>query len=472
MGPLTQWRGQSDTTLGRFGWGFLMSLLLHLPLTPLAALFGLLTLLTATKPPVENLPPLTGIPVDLLEGEEAETPPPATPPPPAPEPAVALEPPPEKPHHEPSEPKIRDAGVSDAEPSDAAADADAASEGADAGAEDGGITDPVAASGAERVADVNANVQILIFSEKIRAHPLAARVGRSLSSIYQWRDFFGPAALDPIADVDRMLIVGPQLRDSSEVAVVAKVNVSKERVHEAIDGLVRADPDSGAWLDGGVPEATARVDRAERHFIMPSPKIIIISPPSAAAKARKVGKRFTLPGPQGNEVATAKLATPWRAVRGTGIPLDIPKSILWARGKVTLDEHGSAVIEIVAKDESPEKAAEDAEYLERKITAVTQINLGLLGAVLGTGNHKLVEKVLFSSQGDEIHGAILVTQRQLAEILDFAMAFLSPGPARRSRRDAGASPGPTPTDVPERTPSEVPAPPPEPAPAPPQPPSE
>ena len=41
MGSLTQWRGQSDTTLGRFGWGFLMSLLLHLPLTPIAALFEL-----------------------------------------------------------------------------------------------------------------------------------------------------------------------------------------------------------------------------------------------------------------------------------------------------------------------------------------------------------------------------------------------------------------------------------------------
>ena len=439
MGSQTQWRGQSDTTLGRFGWGVVMAVLLHLPLTPLAALFGLLTLLTARQPPAEALPPLTGIPVDLLEGEEAEAPPLPTPPPPAPEPAVAMAPPTEKP--EPTAPKIRDAGVSDAESSDAAADAgDAGTEQDDAGVADGGITDPVAASGAEKIADVNANVQIKIFSEKIRSHPLARRIGPLIASVPQWSDFLGPAALDPIADVDRILIWGPQLRDSSEVGALVKVNVSKERVHAAIDGIVRSDPETGAWLDAGVPAATARVDRAPRVFILPPSDLVIVVPPSAAEKTMKAAPKLKFKPARGPEVMTARLATPWRAFRGTGIPFDIPRSISDARFKVTLDEHGGAILEMIAKDENAEKAAENAEFLQRTISAASELNLGILGAILGgSGRHKIIEKVVVTAQGDEIHGFALFTARQLGEIIDFAPLLIGPRRSRpRASTDAGA----------------------------------
>ena len=145
---------------------------------------------------------------------------------------MALRAPAEKPRHDPDEPKIRDAGVSDAEPSDAAADAaDAATEGDDAGLEDGGITDPVAASGAERIADVNANVQIKIFTEKIRGHPLAPRIGRAhrvhvpsgAISSAQRRWIPSPTSTACSSSV-------PQLRDSSEVTARRKGQRPRERV--------------------------------------------------------------------------------------------------------------------------------------------------------------------------------------------------------------------------------------------------
>ncbi|HEX6277814.1 MAG TPA: hypothetical protein VFZ53_32450 [Polyangiaceae bacterium] len=443
MGSQTQWRGQSDTTLGRFGWGVLLAAVLHLPFTPLAALFGLLALLSTSQPPPEPLPPLTGIPVDLLEGEEAEVPPLPTPPPPTSEPAVAVEPPPEKPERVASEPKLRDAGVPDAEARDASDDAgdagDAGTEQGDAGAVDGGITDPVAASGAERIADVNANVQIKIFSEKIRAHPLARRVGPLIASVPQWSDFLGPAALDPITDVDRIMIWGPQLRDSSEVGALVKVNVPEERVRAAIDGIVRSDPETGAWLDAGVPAATARVDRASRVFILPPRKdLVIVVPPSAQENTMKAAKTVRFNPGRGPEVLTARLKTPWRAFRGTGIPFDIPRSISDARFKVTLDEHGGAILEMIAEDESPEKAAENAEYLQRTLSAASELNLGILGAILGTGRHKIVEKIIVTADGKRINGYALFTQRQLAEIIDFAPLLIGARrPRARPARDAG-----------------------------------
>ena len=193
---------------------------------------------------------------------------------------------------------------------------------------------------------MNANVQIKIFTEKIRNHPLAPRVSRALSSVPQWRDFFGPAALDPINDIDRMLIAGPQLRDSSEVAVVVKVNVPQARVREALDGIVRSDPQSGAWLDREVPVAKARVDRAERFFIIPAKSIVVVAPPTAVDNVIKNRKKLTLKGSAGSEVVTAKLVTPWRPFRHTGIDIDIPKSIEYALFKVTPDEHGGTTVEI------------------------------------------------------------------------------------------------------------------------------
>jgi hypothetical protein len=433
-----------------------VAVILHLPLTPLAALFGLLTFLSATEPPLEALPPLTGIPVDLLEGEEAEEPAAGTRAPPEPEPAVALQPPPER--HDPEEPKIRDAG---ADPGDAEA-ADAGTEGPDAGAADGGITDPVAMSGAERLVDTNANVQIMIFPEKMRGHVLAASVGRALAAVPQWRDFFGPAALDPVKDVDRILIAGPQLRDSSEVAIVAKVNVTKERLHTAIDGIVRTDPD-GKWLeDTKVPVATARVDRARRYFILPSSKLVIVSPESAFEKTMKVvSPKNTLKGSKGAEVATAQVVTPWRPIRRTGIPLDVPKSIQWVRFKATPDDHGGLIVEFVAKDESAEKAAENAGSLERNLKAISVLDLGLF-------RHKFVERIVVHAQGDEIRGAALFTARQLGDILAYAMDFLG-ARAPRPKLDASAprAPKPEPAAPPSAVPGVMPeAPQPSPAPVP------
>jgi hypothetical protein len=285
-------------------------------------------------------------------------------------------------------------------------------------------------------------------------------VGRALASVPQWRDFFGPAALDPIKDVDRILIVGPQLRDSSEVAVVAKVNVAKDRLRDAIDGIVRSDP-NGKWLeDTKVPAATARVDRALRYFILPSSKMVIVSPPTAAKNAMKVGPRFTIHGSKGPEVAVAEVATPWRALRRTGIPVDVPKSIKWVRFKATPDAHGGLIVEFVAKDESAEKAAENAGPLERNLKAVSVLDLGLF-------RHKFVERIVVSAQGDEIHGAALLTARQLGAAIAFAMDALG-AHAPRSRPDASVPRSPTtePSPPPDNEPR-APAPPsPEPSSAP------
>ncbi|HEV8247445.1 MAG TPA: hypothetical protein VGP93_16830, partial [Polyangiaceae bacterium] len=302
-------------------------------------------------------------------------------------------------------------------------------------------SDPIALKGAERkVVDTNANVQLRVYTSRIRKHPLGGRIGKLLGSVYQWRDFFGPAALDPIRDVDQIVVVGPQFRDSSGVVAVLKLNVPDERVRIAIDALVKADPE-GQWLDAGAPSAIAHADRAPREFVLPAPGIVVVTPPgSLADEAAKIGGRWQsmMRDSGGAEVVSAKVKTPWRALSGV---FNAPKSIKWARAQVTPTADRGVLIEIEAEDESAETANENAAHLQTAVTAATQLDLGVFGAFLGSAQHRFVEKVEFTAQGSTIHGKLTLTEQQLLTALDLVAAYI--GQPRQVRRAAPAAPQPS-----------------------------
>jgi hypothetical protein len=438
----TTWRGSSDTGRRRLVWWILVSLLLHSPFTPLAALFGLVALFRPTDSETEEpVDPITAIPIDLLEdmGPAGGGPPkPAEPAAAAPKEQdsfkdLAVDEP--KPEPKPKPERTAEAD----EEADAGADAEAALASADGGADAGAagtgsaIGDPVALSGAAgRIADANANVRLIVYTERIRNQPLGPRVGMLLSQAPQWRDFFGPAGLDPIKDVDRILIAGPQLRDSSQVVAVLKYNVSEGRMRQALDAIVQRDPANGGWLDAGVPAASARADRAERMFVMPTPGIVVVTPPSAAKSALGLGAKTKFPAPKGPEIMTAFVVTPSRAFRGLAFP--VSPSIKWVRVQVLPGADGNATAELVAEDESEESAKTNAEETQRTLEAMTQLKLGILGSFLGKKEHRLVERISFSSQGKMIYGSVVVTPRQLATLVEGAAQLAKDIAERNARR--------------------------------------
>jgi len=469
----THWRGTADTSTGRFAKLLVVSLLLHVPLTPWAALVGLLSL---WSPPADDVeaPPITGIPIDLIE--DAPPPPPSAPE----EPAAAAEPasPGEpavvsKPKKKPEPAKtLVDAGAPDAEVPDAEADAGSDGGLADAGVSDAGralhdagaavadekdagasadaglaandagtkpLSDPSMVAGVKRVADPNANVRITLYTEKIRSNPLGKRIGPLLSSLYQWRDFFGPSGVDPIRDIDQIYIVGPQLRNSSNVVAILRHHLPAAKMHAAIDSLVRADTQGGEWLDAGVPVASAHADGAERRFVVANAQTVVVTPPSAFAAAAAAGKQLTLRPSKGPEAALIYLATPSRAF--LGLPVKVPESIRWARIRITPTADGGASAEIEAEDENAEVASEDAAYLTRTANALSQLNLGFLGSLLGQSSHRFIEHVAFTAEGKMIHGSASVTADQLQTALDLAGAFLSERSPRRPRPAGSASSG-------------------------------
>ncbi|MEP7049677.1 MAG: hypothetical protein ABJB12_04960 [Pseudomonadota bacterium] len=463
MDTKTHQRGPADTSKGRFAKVLAVSLLLHLPFTPWAALVGLLSL---WSPPIDDspAPDITGIPVDLIEDQPLAAPQPAEPTSaPSDNGSAESAPAPAAPKKKPLPAKITDAGAPDAEADAEAPDAgveagvaDAGSVKSDAGSEvkdgdaganpdagtpDAGakpLSDPTLVAGVKQVADPNANVKLTIYTDKIRTNPLGARIGPLLRSLYQWRDFFGPTAIDPIRDIDQIYVVGSQLRDSSNVVAILRHHVPMAKMRAAVDALVRADQ-AGEWLDAGVPVASAHADGAERRFLLPNSQTVIVTPPSAYASALKAGKMIHLLPSSGPEAALIYLATPWRAF--LGLPVKVPQTIKWARVRITPTADGGASAELEAEDEDEATAAEDAAYLTRTATAVSQLNLGFIGSIFGQQSHKFVEHVAFSANGKMLRGEAQVTADQLSAALDFAEAYLADRATRRVKAAPSAGGG-------------------------------
>jgi hypothetical protein len=461
--PWTHRRVLLDTTPRRLGRWLALSVALHAPLTPVAGLLGLISLLERpTEAPV--LPPVTEIPLDIIDddtppgGKPAEpTEPKSAEPVAVAEPTQPTEPDPEAPKPKP----VKDAGPPDAEPQDAgtdaadaadAATADAAADAGDAGPTHKpgeGIGSPVAGLGDRRVVDPNANVQLLVHNDRVRQHPLGGRIGPLLRNVYQWRDFFGPTAIDPVRDIDRMLIVGPQLRDSRDVVAILQFNLPQERVRAAVDALVSRDPEGG-WIDAGVPVAKAHADRGERAFVFPSPQVLVVTPPSAQASAERLPRKFRLPAPKGEEIALAKLTTPWRAFMG--LPIAIPKSIRSAEARLSPGADGGIVIDVLAHDEDAAHASSDAQALTAALQAATSLDLGMFGAVLfGSSQKKFIQKGSFEADGADIRGEIVLTRAQVETLLELAGGFLA-GRAPRPRPAGSVSPSASAT-APSATPA-------------------
>jgi hypothetical protein len=224
-----------------------------------------LDLLADDPSAVASAPSANGAEVPSGAGAPAPTTPPPAVPPPAPSASAA--------------PKAPDAGAPDAgrkPPGDAGPDA--SGKGGD-GDDQPKLRDPLNVAGAPgKLASKDPNVQVLIAGDRLRSHALGEWFGRILTSIPQWQSFFRNTNVDPIRDIDHLLIAGPQLRDSSKVVAVMDYRAPTEVMRAAIDVLVERT--NGSWIeDAPVPAARATADRNPRLFAMvPDRRLLVVLP--------------------------------------------------------------------------------------------------------------------------------------------------------------------------------------------------
>jgi hypothetical protein len=454
-----------------------IAILLHLPFVPLRIFDWLNLLLNRPNVELSDMDGEVVIPIDLeLDPNEGVAPPP---PPPPTEPATpdavptatatasAAKPPPRKdpadagvdaapndagedadtPDAEGSDGGDLDAGVAEVGEKEAGAEALAADAGTgtDAGAdaempmaalEDAGadaapvasaapdagpssptLADPIAAAGgAGGTASKTPNVSLLINSDRIRQHELGTWFGTVLMTIPQWKSFFEDTEIDPIRDLDHMLIAGPQFRDSRKITATMDYNVPEAKIREAIDIILKRSKPNGKWLpDTPVPAAQAKADNGERIFAMVKAKRLLVVIP-AEAKDQLGGLTKTKGFSKSSQVGILlSMVTPSRAFKG--LPFEVPSSLKWLRAAVIPKADGGAEVQLETEDASAEEAGTHARELTQGLASFLAPFRGAAEILVGK-----IDTPEFSSDGTRIKASIHVTKKQLRYVLSAAQS--------------------------------------------------
>ncbi len=430
--------------------------------------------------PWNLLPPSSGIdfkdpegdlaiPVDLL-GEEAPPPPEPAPPPPTPADPTPNAKDPTAPGKPDAGPKIVDAGVPDAaekladlldagvvvgadggEPTDAGEPDGSASlddgglvaSSGDAGASapgSAGPRDPASMFGLSKV--VNAGVQNVVLGVNvglIRKHPVGARMGPILQAIPQWRDFLkgAPAPVDPIRDTDWILIYGPSLIHTDRDAVLVRYNVSDDAVDATIGSIARTY-DKGGPYDAGVPGVQASLgyaDNAQRVFLRPQSKLLVIVPPSHAHEAAMTFRKQVPRGPPATEAMRLIVHNPSNQISIPG--LKFSQSLTEIRFWIIPRADGGA--DVYAEGDCTDAAAA-TDSADRLTDLLKQQNsIGVRFATRGLLNNAAVV-----AEGSKIKLHVQATPEQLEAVLQLTAATVGAQVAPPGGGGGAGAPSPSP----------------------------
>ena len=408
MAQPTRPRGPGDTVArpaffeGAFVRALVIALVLHVPFFPSRlfdvlrlALFGGFT--DYDDPDAQAIVPIE---LDLIPGEPPAPPPPVDPPPPP-------KPPPGEGPADAGAP--RDAGTRPPEPAPRGETPKPSAHPADAGSP-APLVDPVsAAGGAGKLAAKDANIQILIAGSVLRRHPLGPWAARLLVMIPEWRSFFEESPLDPIRDLNHILITAPRLKgDSSQMVVVMDHNLSPDDARDAVDRVLHRA--GGVWLeDAPVSTGRARVGGATRLFaLLPDRRLLVVLPEAAMDQLPRLkqAKRFR----NSAEGAVVSLRAPAHAFKGF---LPLPESLKWLRLALTPTVDGGADLAVDAGDRSSDDAVAHAAVLTREIEARRKVDL------LGVATVEILDPVTFTAEGDVIRTRTHLTPQRVRMIMDW-----------------------------------------------------
>jgi hypothetical protein len=228
------------------------------------------------------------------------------------------------------------------------------------------------------------------------------------------------------------LLVGPQFRRSADVVAIVHHQLPQRVVHDAVDGLVQREP-RGRWLQSPIPAARARADRAERVFVFTSPNVLVIAPPRLE-KQIFAAPPTGFPAPEGDQALVVHVKTPWRAL--IGLPFELPRSLAWLRLDVTPLDSGGALVRLEARDETAAAARDHAAALSLALNAVTNPDLGPLGALLGLQSIAFIDPLRLQARGERISGEVTIRPRQMDRLMAYAEQLVAEWTGSRSVESA------------------------------------
>jgi hypothetical protein len=254
-----------------------------------------------------------------------------------------------------------------------------------------------------------AAIEIAVSAEVIRKHPVGAKLGYLLRGIPQWDDFMHGTSIDPVSDVDWILISGNSLIHTENDSVVLHYSTSDAVVDRAVAVVTRKYGHGGA-IDAGVPGVRANLafaDRAERVLLRPGSHLLAIVPPRIAGTiARQLSGRHVSPPLRPGDAVYWKLVGPHRMLG------ELPEAILEMRLRVVPRPDGGADVYAegdTKDDDAGQAAARDvARFVRRHNDPITSlVTRGLLDHVDVTADGKMVKAHLVASL-DQITNLVAV----------------------------------------------------------------
>jgi len=261
------------------------------------------------------------------------------------------------------------------------------------------------------------SVSVLVDMAQVRAHPLAPRLGALL---VQWQTLFSEPGLDPVRDVDRLLVIGPELRASGRGLAVVQHHLDGAQIRAALDHL----------------RATVPSAPAEEHFyVQLSPQLLLVAPDRESSQPRN---GFALETPPEGAIGTLYVDAPSRAL--SDLSLEFPPSIHWLRGIIQLTADNDIAVDIEAGDESLELAKRDARQLTRSALSLKT-----------KGHAGFIERALFEARDSVIVGRLEVTPLQIGALLEVLSERVKAAPEPLLPPEPATSAGDEPE--PRRTPN-------------------
>ena len=408
------------------GWVFqlalLVALLAHLPFTPLPFILRWLgAYLYRTDTSWDYQDDSVIIPISLVEDTSSASPPP-------PEKAAENAAGGDEPKRAPPALEARDAGVADAP--DAETRSDAAPERrkgrdggpdrmtplaqADAGA-DGtgtGVKDTLSlVGGLKRAVKSKPNVALVFWFSTMREHPLGPLVGSLLACNPQWRDFLGDV-IDPLQDLDGVMLVGPRLSDTSKVTILVQSRMDDAKVRQVM-GYVADNAHrrgAGGPIDAGAGTQAVRffADRADRVAFTHPKNLIIVTPPEGFEQLQSQREAMSLPAGRGQAMSLT-MVNPWRPLRMVGMRL--PETLTEIRVNAFASDGGGVSLEIEFDDQ-------DAAHAESHAADVTDQARAVAGPLLSD--------ITFTAQGNRLHAETRLSRITSAIALGFVRASICP----------------------------------------------
>lgn len=261
---------------------------------------------------------------------------------------------------------------------------------------------------------VNARAGAIVHVAAWRGHPLAGQILEAMPL----RGSLERSGIDPMNDVDRVLVAAADPRQRSAIAVYEH-HVDAARLDRLLLEAMRdSNPPGEALREGSMTGARVNVPVSVRgrqttlsgDIWLATPTLLVVVPPrtpGAATFQQSAG----LPMPSKNEGGSGWTEQPAEVFRNSRV--DIPKTLSRADAWTFPQPSGGVRAEVRARSTSHDQALSDANALTGNLDRATRVKLGPLTV-------RVFQTPQFRAEGDEVVGEIDVSRAQLEQVLSMA----------------------------------------------------